>query len=83
MLRRQAASSLSLSALPPLFAVASLKLPSFCVLPLVFAIGRQDPISQFFVRNPRELFHKQPETAVLDATNELVRETETGYRSSL
>ncbi|CAM9206801.1 unnamed protein product, partial [Laminaria digitata] len=32
----------------------------------------QDPISQFFVRNPRELFHKEPEAAVLDSTNELV-----------
>lgn len=80
VLSRQAGSSLS--AVPPPFAVAPLKLPSF-VSSLCFAIGGQDPISQFFVRNPKELFHKQPEAAVLDSTNELVRETETGYRSRL
>lgn len=33
----------------------------------------QDPISQFFVRNPAELLHKEPEAAVLDSKNELVR----------
>ena len=49
--------------------------------PPFVAIGRQDPISQFFVRNPREIFHKEPEAAVLDSTNELVRETEAGYQT--
>ena len=33
----------------------------------------QDPISQFFVRNPAELLHKEPEAAVLDSNNDLVR----------
>ncbi|CAM9165634.1 unnamed protein product [Ectocarpus sp. 6 AP-2014] len=32
----------------------------------------QDPISEFFVRNPAELLHKAPEAAVLDSNNELV-----------
>eukprot|EP00752_Nemacystus_decipiens_P007203 g6448.t1 len=32
----------------------------------------QDPISQFFVRNPAELLHKEPEAAVLDSNNDLV-----------
>lgn len=34
----------------------------------------QDPISQFFVRNPAELLHKEPEAAVLDSNNELVHQ---------
>lgn len=67
--------------LPPASPAFSTPNPKRCPpwYPPFIAIGRQDPISQFFVRNPRELFHKEPEAAVLDSTNELVREIETGY----
>jgi ATP-dependent helicase YprA (DUF1998 family) len=32
----------------------------------------EDPISQYFARFPSELFHKAPESAVIDSNNELV-----------
>ncbi|CAM9143408.1 unnamed protein product [Choristocarpus tenellus] len=32
----------------------------------------QDPVSQYFLHNPRELLHKEPEAAVLDAKNDLI-----------
>lgn len=43
-----------------------------CVYVCVRHLPFQDPISQFFVRNPAELLHKEPEAAVLDSNNELV-----------